>query len=263
MYSATDHTFTLCAYKESPFLEECLHSLIRQQISTNILVATATPNSFIESICRAYSVPLFVNQSEPGIASDWNYAMSCAATPLVTIAHQDDIYESEYTKRMLSAMSASQNPLLYFSNYGELRDGKSVDTNALLTIKRIMLTPLKGSLFRGSRLVRRRVLSLGSAICCPSVTMVVPNLPIPVFSDELKCDLDWQAWERISRLKGEFIYDPLIMMHHRIHEGSETTALIRDNTRTQEDLHMLECFWPKPIAGVLGRVYVSGQKSND
>ena len=103
-----------------------------------------------------------------------------------------------------------------------------------------MLKPLEGSLFRSSRFVRRRILSMGSAICCPSVTMVVPNIPMPLFREGLKSNLDWEAWERVSRLQGSFLYDPLVLMYHRIHEGSETTALIKDNTRTEEDLFMFE-----------------------
>lgn len=262
MYSADNHTFALCAYKESPFLEECLRSLTSQEVASRVLVATATPNDHIKSLCEAYAVPLFINPSEPGISSDWNFAMSCAKTSLVTIAHQDDVYEPQYSRRMLDAVNSSKKPLLYFTDYGELRNGIKVDSNVILKVKRAMLFPLRSKAFRGSRFVRRRVLSLGSAICCPSVTMVTHNLPAPIFSDELKCDLDWQAWERLSRLEGDFLYDSAIMMRHRIHEDSETTALIRDDTRTREDLYMLEHFWPRPIARLLGKAYVLSQNSN-
>lgn len=51
-------------------------------------------------------------------------------------------------------------------------------------------------------------------------------------------------------------------MYHRIHAGSETTALIKDSTRTHEDYSMLCRFWPKPIAKAIGAVYRSSQDSN-
>ena len=43
------HTFVICAYKESEFLEECILSLKKQSIKSEILIATSTPNKYIES----------------------------------------------------------------------------------------------------------------------------------------------------------------------------------------------------------------------
>lgn len=262
MYTHADHTFAVCAYKESPYLQECIESLRSQTATTRIILCTSTPGAYLEGICRQFKIPLYVNQGESGIAADWNYAVSCVDTPLVTIAHQDDRYEPAYAAHMLEAVNSAQHPLLFFTNYGEIREGNRVDSNTLLSIKRKMLAPLKRSGFKNSRFMRRRVLSFGSAICCPSVTMVLPNLETPIFQNELKCNLDWQAWERISKEPGAFLYDPGILMYHRIHEESETTALIRDNTRTHEDIQMLELFWPKPLAHLLAWAYLKGQQSN-
>lgn len=262
MYSYSDHTFVVCAYKESPYLEQCLDSLSNQIAKTGILVATATPNEHIEGLCRKYGAPLHVHAAKPGIASDWNYAMSCAMTPLVTIAHQDDTYEPMYAARMLSAVNSVDRPLLYFTNYGELRENERVDDNSLLRIKRAMLAPMKLSLMKNSRFMRRRVLSFGTPICCPSVTFVTPHIPMPLFSEELRCSLDWDAWERVSRLEGGYLYDSEILMYHRIHEDSETTAMIKDNTRTREDMMMFERFWPRPVARFLGKSYLKSQESN-
>lgn len=70
----------------------------------------------------------------------------------------------------------------------------------------------------------------------------MPNLNKPLFVEGFKSDLDWQAWEKFSRMEGSFAYDPEALMWHRIHGGSETSALIKDNTRTKEDLAMLSLF---------------------
>ena len=64
-------------------------------------------------------------------------------------------------------------------------------------------------------------------------------------------------------MDGEFVYSDAILMHHRIHEGSTTSALIKDSTRTDEDLEMLERFWPRPLALAINSVYSMGQRSND
>ncbi len=174
-------------------------------------MATATPNNLICGLADKYNISLFVNEDPPGIASDWNFAMAAAHTPLVTIAHQDDIYMANYTKNMLIAVNSVKNPLLYFTDYGELRNNQVSENNRLLAVKRFMLSPLKLRIFANSRFVRRRILSFGSAICCPSVTMVLPELPMPLFDTTFSCDLDWHAWEKVSKLKGAFLYDPEIL----------------------------------------------------
>ena len=43
----SEHTYVVCAYKESPFLEECIQSLERQTVSSSILISTAMPNQHI------------------------------------------------------------------------------------------------------------------------------------------------------------------------------------------------------------------------
>ena len=51
-------------------------------------------------------------------------------------------------------------------------------------------------------------------------------------------------------------------MFHRIHEESETTATISNNTRTNEDLQMYQLLWPKVIANLLIKFYQKSQNSN-
>ena len=262
MFTSSDHTFVVCAYGESPYLRECIASLYGQTVETTIIMATSTPNDVIRSAAEEYGIPLFVSGQKPGICSDWNYAVSCAETSLVTIAHQDDIYEPWYAEHAIARMSAVERPLIYFTNYGELRDGVKVDDNRLLKIKRMLLSPIAKTGSSDSKRVKRRIISMGSAICCPSVTLNMSVLPTPPFVSTMKSNLDWETWEKFSHLEGSFVYDADILMYHRIHEGSETSNLIKDNTRTAEDLAMLEKFWPKPVARAINRVYASGQKSN-
>lgn len=267
MYTADSHIFALCAYKESPYLEECIRSLLTQTVASRCIICTSTQNEHISKLADHYDLPLYVRDGEPNIADDWNFAIDCALAncekELVTIAHQDDIYLPRYVEALLESVNSVDDPLIFFTNYGEIRDGTKVDDNKLLNVKRAMLTPLKGSLFKRSKLIRRRILAFGSAICCPSVTFCLDNMDVPVFQKGMKSDLDWQAWERISRLAGAFLYDPEILVYHRIHEESETSSLIKDDTRVAEDLYMYEQLWPKPVARLLNRGYAAGRDSNE
>lgn len=262
LFYAADHTFVVCAYGESDYLHECVNSLLSQSLKTNIIIATSTPNSTITGIAKSEGIDLKVNPEGRGIASDWNFALSQASTPLVTIAHQDDVYLPEYARKAIEGMNKVEVPLIFFSNYGELRNGEPVDDNQLLRVKRVMLLPLANGRLAFSKVVRRRILSFGSAICCPAVTMCLPNLPSPVFKESMKNNLDWQAWERASRLDGAFYYDTDILMRHRIHEDSETSHLIENGIRSDEDMEMFNLFWPKPIARLLNGFYSKSQNSN-
>ncbi len=263
-YKPADHTFAVCAYKDSPYLEACIQSLQNQTVRSNILIATSTPSQYISDIASANHIPLFVNpDSGKGIGPDWEFAVSCAKTPLVTVAHQDDIYEPAYAETLLNDLGSARRPILWFCDYYELRNGQKVQTTKNLKIKRFLLFPLRFRFLWSSRWVRRRILSLGSPICCPAVTYVTDNGGAPVFSREMKVSLDWDQWEKQSRKKGAFVYSRLPLLGHRVHEDSATTALIADSSRSREDLEMFRRFWPDGIAKFLARRYQSSEKSND
>lgn len=257
------HTFVVCAYKESQYLEECIRSLKKQTIPSYIIMVTSTPNRYIEDMAQKYGIELFVNEGPGGITEDWNFGYRCAATEYVTIAHQDDVYKKDYVQRALRAVENSKKPLIFFSDYYELREGKVVKNNTLLRVKRLMLLPLRIRRLQTSRWMRRRILSFGSPICCPSVLYVKKNLPEVIFRNGFRSCEDWEAWEMLSKQKGSFVYDKKALMCHRIHPDSETSAIIGDNARSDEEFIMYCKFWPVWFAKILNRQYAKGQKSNN
>ena len=265
-FTSKDHIFAVCAYGESAYLEECIASLEGQIQRSRIILCTATPSTFLDAVAKRHGIELFVNRGPHGIAEDWNFAYSRADAPLVTLAHQDDVYDPAYLKRVLESMNRERKPLITFSDYYELRNGEKVhaDRNRNLRIKELVMLPLRIRAAQRSRWIRRRILSLCDPICCPSVTYVKDNLPQVMFEAHFSSDLDWQAWERISRLKGSFCYLHEPLMGHRIHEESTTTKVIGANKgRSNEDLEMYMKFWPKPIAVLINRLYSAGQDAND
>ena len=261
-YSAANHTFVICAYKESEYLEECIRSVLSQKMLGEVIITTATPNEHIANLSTKYQIPLFINENGGEISKDWNFGLERAKTELVTIVHQDDIYEPEYLCKVLEGINSFVKPLIAFTDYGEIREGKKVTDNTLLQTKRFMLLPMHVHAWGNSKFIRRRILSFGSAISCPAVTYVKENLPLPIFESGFRSDLDWQAWEKISRQNGAFVYCRDILMYHRIHEDSATTEIIGDSGRTKEDFQMFCKFWPKWIAEILIKFYVKSQDSN-
>ena len=256
------HTFAICAYQESPYLEECILSLRAQSVASEILIATSTPNAYIEELAGRYGLPVYVNTGEHGITQDWNFALSQVKTKYATIAHQDDLYEPEYTEWVVGELEKTKRPIIGFTDYYETRNGLKVTDSRFLHIKRLMLAPLKPKCFRGSRFVRRRSLSLGDAICCPSVCFCLENVKQPVFHNKYRSAEDWEAWEKLSRQKGAFVYVPQMLMSHRIHEDSATTAIIKDHARIQENYEMYCKFWPPFMARLINHFYTGSEKSN-
>jgi glycosyltransferase involved in cell wall biosynthesis len=244
-------------------LEECIKSLKGQTVQSQIILATSTPNDYITALCEKYQIPVYVNDGERGITQDWNFAYSRAEAEYVTIAHQDDVYSKRYVETAIPMLESAGKPIIFFSDYGELRNGEKIRSNQLLRVKRIMLLPLRVKSLWGSRFVRRRILSLGSPICCPSVTFVKSNCPEQIFQHGFRSNEDWQAWELLSRRNGSFVYCKKRLMYHRIHEESATTQILGDNARGAEDIIMFEKFWPTPIAHFIAKLYGTSEKSND
>lgn len=261
-YSANDHTYVICAYKESAYLEECVQTLLSQSMKSRVLIATSTPNAHIKSIAEKYDIPVYVNDGAKGIGGDWNFAYSKAETPLMTIAHQDDIYEPAYTEQMLLFINKSKDPILYFSGYAELRDGEKIDNNSMLRIKQWMLFPMTIRTFWKSKFVRRRILSFGNPICCPAVTFVKEKVGENPFTNDYRSNIDWQQWEILSRKNGSFVYNKQPLMCHRIHEESTTSEIIGDNKRSQEDYDIFCKFWPAFLAKMIAKIYSLSEKSN-
>lgn len=258
-----DHTFAICAYGQSPYLEECISSVLGQtRPGSEIYISTSTPSNWLDEVAEKHGLSVYVNTGDKGIGQDWNVAYSHATRSYVTIAHQDDIYSDGYVELALNMLECSNNPLVFFCDYGEIRAGVPVVETQLLRVKRRMLAPLRNGHHANSVFLRRRILSLGSPICCPSVAFSRRSFPEPPFRVAMRCCLDWDTWEGISKLKGDFLYSSEMGMYHRIHADSATTALIENDVRGVEDLEIYSRFWPTFIAKALCRQYSRSQNSN-
>lgn len=257
-----EHTFVICAYKESKYLEECIISLKEQSYKSYIIMETSTPNDYIKGLSDKYNIPLYINEGESGITQDWNYALSQVTTRYATIAHQDDVYERDYASRIVEAMKSVKTPIIGFSDYTETRKEQKVYNTQMLKIKRLMMLPLRPRVMWTSRFVRRRVLSMGDPICCPSVCFCLDNVNRPIFNNKYRSCEDWEAWEKLSKLKGAFVYVNRPLMSHRIHEDSATTSIINDNARVEENYEMYCKFWPKVIARFINKFYTKSEESN-
>lgn len=260
-----NHTFVIPAYKDSPYLESCIKSLINQSIKSEILIATSTPSLYLEQIAKKYNLAYFINSAPSAIASDWNFAIDKAKNTLITIAHQDDIYEPNYAETILKTIEKNkkENILIVFTNYADLINDKarSFSTNAF--IKGILLFPFKFSSIIKNKFLKRFVLMFGDPICCPTVTINLNAIKYQFrFSNNYSCALDWLAWLDLAKEDGAFLYIDKKLVNHRIHPESETTNQINNGRRQQEELQIFELLWGKTIAKLMVKAYKLGHKDN-
>lgn len=253
------HTFAILAYGDSPFLPECIESVLSQSVKSEIILTTSTPSSYIMETAKKFGIEVKVNDAPSGIATDWSFAAEQCKTPFFTLAHQDDIYLPEYTEKLLPRMS---DAVIGFTDYGELREDEAVEKNRLMAVKRILLFPIRIRKRCKSKFLKKSLLRLGNPICCPSVMYHNKYLPKPLFDAAYSNNLDWDAWLRAAEGDGEFVYANEKLMLHRVHKDSETTKQIENSGRAQEDLKMFLRLWPKFIAKIIFRFYQSGYRSN-
>ena len=261
MKEFSNHTFVICAYKESEYLEECIKSVLNQTVKSNVIISTSTPNEYIKGLAQKYQLPLYINTGKRGIGQDWNFGITNVSTDYFTIAHQDDIYKEKYLEEIVNNLEKGKDFVIAFTDYREIKNGEEIKLTKNLKIKKILLFPLRIS--RKSRFSKWFSLAFGSAICCPSVTMNKKVTGENPYKTELKCDLDWDTWDKMSKYKEGFLYINKELMDHRIHEESETSNLIGNNIRLEEDFLMLKRFWPEPIAKFVMKFYKNAIKTNE
>ena len=244
MMKTGNHSFAILAYKESPYLEECIISLTKQSIKSDIYISTSTPSEFITDLAQKYNIPVKVNSISAGIASDWSFAYKNCLTPYVTLAHQDDIYLPDYTEKCLSAANKCSQCSMIFTDYSELVNGKTIHNTLSFLVKRIILTPYLFTSCLRSGFMKRSILSLGNPVSCPTVTYNKDHIGKFEFTGGLLCSLDWDTWLRISALNGCMTYVRKRLVYHRIHSGSEAYIQTSNYTRFKEDEVILRRMWP-------------------
>lgn len=251
------HTFVISAWKESPHIEEAVQSLLAQTVPSKIIIATSSPNDFLKGLCERYKVEYVVNPEAymADSAVNWSFAYSLAGTKYVTLAHQDDIYLPDYTKRMVEASEKHKDVIMTFSRCYNYCNGKTEKFSFLLLIKDLLLFPYycKNAIY--SRKVRFGTFAFGNPVCCPTVMFNKDLIGEFSFDPQTKVNLDWEAWLRLTKIKGAFLFVPHATLLRRIHEESGTTITYNDGSRYIDDYNFFCKFWPRPVAWCISKLY--------
>ena len=255
------HTFAVCAYGESPYLEKSIRSVVHQSVKSRVIVCTSTPSDYIENLAKKYQLPYYVRDGKSSLQADWNFAYNQAGTEYMTITHQDDIYHKDYLKYMNQYLEKYSNTLIAMTDYRIINQHQEVRWDVSLVIKQIMKLPLRVPFLADKRWVKLGVQSLGNGICCPSVCYHRTMLGESIFQSGYHYALDWEMFVEIAKKKGRFTYIPKNLFYYRIHDGATTKACLKNQEKTQEELEMFAKFWPKPVVKLLMHFYKIGYKS--
>lgn len=233
-----EHTFVILAYQESDDLEECIKSVLKQSVKSNVLIATSTPNDYIMDMASLYSLGVMVSDEESNKGRDYNFAINTIDSELITIAHQDDLYDRNYTKEILKKYHEHRDATILFTNNYEILGDKKIVRSKRLFRQRWFLFPLKYRLFQKSKYFKIRSLRKEKFICTSSITFVKKNISKNVFSTNLIYDNDWQGLIDLAREDTKFVYLSKKLVGYRV-----VDRLI--NTKKQkEDENIMKTLYP-------------------
>lgn len=256
----TPHSFAICAYKDSPYLEACIRSLKAQTVKSDILLCTSTPSPFLKELCERYGIPMFIRHGESNIRDDWNFAYHKADSRYVTIAHQDDCYHKDYVKTLAAYAEKYPDMTLFTSGYAVVKDNKLAAFEAVEFIKRILRLPLRLKGFSHLPAVKRSALIFGNSICCPVCAYHKERLGEPLFTSPYQFALDWDTLYKLSGMPGRFVCVERPLMFYRVHQEATTKACIADNSRAREEAEMFRKIWPEPVVKLLMHFYRKAYK---
>ncbi len=94
----------------------------------------------------------------------------------------------------------TEETLIAYSDYQEVKEGVAIPLTSNLKIKQLMLRTM--AMFPKWKFWRNRVLAFGNPISCPAVTYNLKKLNDFKFNEEMKVSLDWFAWYQIAQKMG-------------------------------------------------------------
>lgn len=242
------HSFVILAYKESLNLEECIKSIKKQSVKSNVFIVTSTPNDYIMELASQYGLGVMINSENNGKSSDYNFALSSVETPLLTIAHQDDLYDRNYAKEIINTYKKNKDAVILFTDYYEIIGDRKIKNNSYMFKKRLLTNLLRYSKFNKKKYWKRLAVKYQQAICTSSVTFVKSNLQNNPFSNDFVCHSDWDFFEKLSVINKRFILIPKKLVGYRNDEIKNKSIAYYEEKKI-----IYKKFWPSWLIELIYR----------
>ena len=211
------HTYVILAYKENDNLEDCIKSIMKQSVKSNVIIATSTENDFIKDLASKYGLGLMVNHEPSNKGRDYNFAIDNFNTELITIAHQDDFYDRNYTKDIINEYkNGNKDTSIFFTDIYELDNDKIIRKSKKLFRRRFMLWPLKFRRFQRNKYFKLRTLKKEKYFCTSSVTFVKKNIKENFFPENMSYYNDWKGFLDLANSDSKFVFIDKQLVGYRL-----------------------------------------------
>ena len=259
-YMKDIHSFVILAYGESDDLEECIKSIKKQSVKSNVLIATSTENEYIINLASEYGLGVMGAHNKEELikalkddfkgftgsaktkANDYNFCLDSVDTKLITIVHQNDLYDRNFAKEVINSYKKNKDASIIFTDSYLIVGDKKIKKNKNLFKKRLLSHFLKYKRLNHLKYFKRLSLKYQNTICTSSVTFVRKNIGDNLFSTDFKYNLDWDLFERLSLLPKRFVYIPLKLVGNRQDNKKE-----KNKTWIKEDITLYKRFWPEKL----------------
>ena len=232
------HTFVILAYHENDNLEDCIKSVLNQSVKSNVVIATSTKNDYIIELASQYSLGVMVNDKASNKGSDYNYALNTFNTKLITIAHQDDIYDRNYVKEILNCYNKNNDISIIITDYYLIENSKKIKNNKTMFFKRLLLKPLKHKYCQDKKYFKKLSLKYGKSFCTSSVTFIKDNIEKDPFPTNLTYNNDWEGFLNMIDNSKRFIYLNKKLVGYR-----QNKEMI-NKKKIKEDIKIYKKLWP-------------------
>lgn len=255
------HTFAVCAYKDSPYLEECIRSLKRQSVPSEIILCTSTPSPYLEDVAKRFALPLYVREGTSDIKEDWNFAVKKASGRLVTIAHQDDSYHKDYARYVQQCWARYPDTSVFTTDCVIVKNGEPQKPGLVPFVKHVLRAPLRLRGLADRTWLKRLPLLFGNPIICPSCTYDREKTGEPLFDSPYKFALDWDTMWRLAEQPGRFLCVERPLIRYRIHGEATTKACIENHQRAADEAAMFGKIWPEPVVKLIMWFYQAAYRA--
>lgn len=223
------HTFVILAYKENDNLEDCIKSIMKQSVKSNVIIATSTENNYIKDVASKYGLGLMVNHEPSNKARDYNFAIDTFNTELITIAHQDDFYDRNYTKEVIKEYkNNNKDASIFFTDIYELDNDKIIRKSKDLFRRRFKLWPLKFKRFQSNKYFKLRTLKKEKYFCTSSVTFVKRNISNNFFPENFSSYTDWMGFLNLANSDSKFVFIDKQLVGYRLIPKKKTKKMINE-----------------------------------
>lgn len=234
-----DISFAVPYYSAPEYLREALASLCNQTHLNweAVVVDDASPEPIADLITELNDrrITYVRNETNLGLAANWNKALGLTTAPLVCILHSDDLLEPNYASTMIELLTATPEATAGHCRVSIIGADGLPRWTLTDAVKRIIQPKAKGLVVSAGEDGLASMLR-GSWIYCPTLCFRRSQLPSVPFDNSWRFMLDFDLIARIFLNGQQLIGTTSKLYRYRRHDAAQTRVLTNELTRFEEEL---------------------------